>query len=291
MIVPVIMTHGSGGDNPDRIDQGYLALTLKQAQQYNQRVILLGDPTNSHLDVEHYNYADFYGEAKKFFEEEYVQYSYYKEGYDRFTMALYFMLKAFMQTTGLKVISNTDSDMMIYCDMTTEEQKLPENYLLACCIPEYQPTFRWNASTEISFITLEGICEVCEFLHRVYTTPAWLAKIKSKWDWHVENKLHGGVCDMTLMWLFVQDRERERIVNLTPPIASPEGGTFSHKISGDENSIQGEYRMSGRLKEIEWHGGKPYGYNLRLNTWVRFKTIHLQGGNKILAPSFYRDAE
>jgi len=287
MTVPIIMTHG-GSEAPG--NHGYLAFVLKQARQYNQRVVLLSDVANSHLDVEYYGYTNFYEEARKFFENEYVQYSYYHEGYDRFTMAIFFMLKAFMQADGLEVIANTDSDMMIYCDMTTEEQKLPKDYLMACCIPEYQPEFRWNASTETSFYTLEGICEVCDFFHRVYTTPAWRAKIKTKWDWHVANKLHGGVCDLTLLWLFVQDRNRERIVNLTPPITTPEGGTFSHKISGDENSIQGEYRMNGRLKEIQWRDNKPYGYNLRLKSWVRFKTIHLQGGDKVLAPSFYRAA-
>ena len=291
MTVPVVMMHGGSGNNPYYRDQRYLAFVLKQAQQYNERVILLGDSTHDYLPVERYNYADFYDEARKFFEKEYVQYSYYKKNHDRFTMAVFFMLKGFMQATGLKVIANTDSDMMTYCNMTEEERKLPKNYLLACCIPEYQPPFRWNASTETSFFTLEGICEVCEFIHRVYTTPAWLAKIKTKWDWHVANSPRGGVCDLTLLWLFVQDRNRERIVNLTPVIQSAENGTFSHKISGDENSIQGEYRMDGGLKEIEWRGNQPYGYNLRLESWVRFKNIHLQGAQKRLASSFYRDAE
>ncbi len=286
MMIPLVMTNGGG-----RGDQGYLEWVLRQAQQYNQRVVLLGNAANAHLDVEHYDYADFYAEAKRFFEEEYVQYSYYREGYDRFTMAIFFILKDFMQTMGLPVIANTDSDMMIYCDMTEEERKLSEDYLLACCIPEYQPPFRWNASTETSFFTLEGVCEVCEFIHRVYTTPAWLAKIESKWDWHVTNEKPGGVCDLTLLYLFVQGRKRERIVNLTPPIDSPEGGTFSHKITGDENSLRGEYRMDGKLKEIRWEGGKPHGWNLRLGAWVRFKDIHLQGSSKRLAASFYREAE
>ena len=248
MTVSVIMTHGGSGNNPDYSDQGYLEYTLKQAQQYNERVILLGDETHKHLKVERYNYADFYKEAKQFFEEEYVQYSRYIEGYDRFVMALYFMLKEFMLAAGLDVVSNSDSDMMIYCDMTEEEKKLPQGYLLGCCIPEYQPPFRWNASTETSFITLEAVHEICAFFHRIYTTPDGLAKVKSKWDWHVANKMAGGVCDLTLMWLFVQEQGRERIVNLTPVIQSAEGGTFAHKISGIENSIQGEYRLAGRLK-------------------------------------------
>lgn len=291
MTVPVIMTHGGSGNNPDYKDQRYLEFTLKQAQQYNERVILLGDETHKHLKVEHYNYAEFYKEAEQFFEKEYVQYSYYKEGYDRFVMAIFFMLKAFMQSAGLKVVANIDSDVMLYCNMTEEEKKLPPDYLLGCCIPDYQPPFRWNASTEKSFWTLEGVCEMCDFMHRMYTTPEGLAKIKSKWDWHIENKKPGGVCDLTLLWLFVESRNRNRIVNLTPVIQSAENGTFSHKISGSENSIQDEYRMSGRLKEIQWRNGKPYGFNVRLGEWIRFKDVHLQGGDKHLAPSFYRNAE
>jgi len=180
---------------------------------------------------------------------------------------------------------------MVYCNMTEEEAKLPRDYLVACCIPEYQPPFRWNASTETCFFTWEGVCEMCDFIHRMYTTPEGLAKIKSKWDWHVSNNKPGGVCDLTLLWLFVESINRDRIVNLTPVIQSAEGGTFSHKISGDENSRQGEYRMDGRLKEIQWRGGIPYGFNVRLGEWVQFKDIHLQGGDKRLAPSFYRDAE
>lgn len=132
---------------------------------------------------------------------------------------------------------------------------------------------------------------MCDFMHRMYTTPDGLAKIKSKWDWHISNNKPGGVCDLTLLWLFVESRNRDRIVNLTPVIQSTENGTFSHKISGDENSRQGEYRMNGRLKEIQWRGGIPYGFNVRLGEWVRFKNIHLQGGDKPLAKSFYRDME
>lgn len=288
MTIPVVFTHG-GSEDP--ADQGYLVLVLKQAQQYNQRVILLGDAGHSHLDVEHYNYADFYREAEQFLTEEYVQYSHYKESHDRFIMVLYFILKEFMQATGLNVIASCDSDMMIYCDMTEEEARLPRGYLLACCIPEYQPPYRWNASPETSFITLEGVREICAFFHRTYTTPEGLAKIKSKWDWHVANNKPGGVCDLTLLWLFVQEKGRERIVNLTPVITTAANGTFAHKISGSENSRQGEYKMAGRLKHIEWRHGLPYGYNVRLKQWVRFKDIHLQGGDKHLAPSFYRARE
>lgn len=287
MAIPLIMTHGPGGES-------YLYYTLKQARQYNERVTLLGEPEHQHLTgdlgVEHYNWADFYTEARQFFDEEYVQYSHYKEGYDRHVMAIFFFLKEFMQIMDLEVIASVDSDMMVYCDMTQEEARLPKDYLVACCIPEYQPEYRWNASTETCFFTYEGACEMCNFMHQTYTTPEGLARLREKWDWHIANNRPGGVCDLTLLYLFVESRDRDRIVNLTPVITTAEHGTFSHKISGDENSIQGEYRMDGRLKEIQWRDGIPYGYNLRLRSWVRFKDIHLQGGDKVLAPSFYRDA-
>lgn len=286
MVVPLVMTHGPGGED-------YLLYTLKQARQYNERVVLIGEPEHqflaASLGVEHHNWATFYTEARGFFRKEYVQYSYYKPGYDKHVMAIFFFLKQFMEDMSVNVVASTDSDMMVYCNMTEEEAKLPKDYLVACCIPEYQPPFRWNASTETCFFTLEGVREMCNFLHQTYTTPEGLAKIKSKWDWHIANNKPGGVCDLTLLWLFVESRNRDRIVNLTPVIATAENGTFSHKISGDENSIQGEYRMAGRLKEIQWRDGIPYGYNLRLKSWVRFKDIHLQGGDKRLASSFYRD--
>lgn len=286
MTVPLVMTHGPGGGN-------YLPWVLKQARQYNERVVLLGETEHqslaAKLGVEHHNWAAFYTEARGFFRKEYVQYSYYKPGYDKHVMAIFFFLKQFMEDMHVNVVASTDSDMMVYCNMTEEEAKLPRDYLVACCIPEYQPPFRWNASTETSFFTLEGVREMCAFLHRTYTTPEGLAKIKSKWDWHVANNKPGGVCDLTLLWLFVESRNRDRIVNLTPVITTAENGTFSHKLSGDENSRQGEYRMDGPIKEIQWRDGIPYGYNLRLKSWVRFKDIHLQGSNKRLAASFYRD--
>lgn len=286
MTVPLVMTHGPGGDN-------YLPWVLKQARQYNEHVVLLGEPEHKQLatslGVEHHNWIDFYAEAREFFEKEYIQYSYYKQGYDRHTMAIFFFLKAYMQANNLMFVASTDSDMMVYCNMTEEEAKLPRDYLLACCIPEYQPPYRWNASTETCFFTWWGACDMCDFLHQTYTTPEGRAKVKSKWDWHVANNKPGGVCDLTLLYLFVESRNRDKIVNLTPVITTAEHGTFSHKISGDENSRQGEYRMAGRLKEIQWRGGIPYGFNVRLGEWVRFKDIHLQGGDKRLASSFYRD--
>lgn len=288
--VPVVMVHGSGGVCPG-VDQSYLPIVLRQAQEYNERVILLGDAANSHLEVEHHHYSDFYGEAQRFFDEEYIQYSTYKVGYDRFCMGFYFILKEFMQAHNFDVISNNDSDVMIYCDMTEEEQKLPKDYLLACCIPLYQPPFRWTASTHTSFITLEAIREICDFIHRVYTTPWGLEKIRSKWDFQVEHSLPGGICDMTMIYLFEQERRGERIVNLTPVIASPTQGAFSHKLSGDENGLQGEYRLAGRYKELTWIDDQPYCYNLRLDAWVRFKTVHFQGGAKRFITASFREAK
>lgn len=290
MIVPVVIVHGSGGVCPE-VNQGYLATVLKQAQQYNRRVILLGDEANSHLEVEHYDYGDFSGEADRFLEKEYTKYSSYEDSYDKFCLSFYFILKEFMQAADLDVISNNDSDVMIYCDMTAEEQKLPADYLLACCIPEYQPPFRWSASTHTSFITLEAIHEICDFIHRVYTTPAGLEKIKSKWNFQVEHNLPGGICDMTMIYLFQQERQGKRIVNLTPVITSPDEGAFSHNLSGSENGLQDEYRLQGRYKELKWVDDQPYCWNLRLGTWVRFKTLHCQGGAKGLIQGFFREAK
>jgi len=290
MTVPVVMVHGSDGVCPD-VDQGYLATVLKQAQQYNERVVLLGDAANRHLEVEHYDYRDFYGEARRFFEREYVKYSYYEDAYDRFVMGFYFVLKEFMQATDVDVISNNDSDVMIYCDMAEEERKLPQGYEIACCIPLHQPPFRWCASTHTSFITFEGLCELCDFIHRMYTIPSGLLRLESKWAWHTgaAQSRHGGICDMTMVWLF-QQGEGRHIVNLTPAITSPGEGAFSHNLSGAENGLPDEYRLRGRYKEIEWRDGQPYGWNLRLGAWVRFKTLHFQGGAKHLIPAAFREA-
>ena len=72
MTVPLVMTHGPGGGD-------YLPWVLKQARQYNERVVLLGEPEHqslaAKLGVEHHNWAAFYTEARGFFKKEYVQYS------------------------------------------------------------------------------------------------------------------------------------------------------------------------------------------------------------------------
>lgn len=289
MTVPVVIVHGSEGICPD-VDQEYLGVVLEQAQQYNRRVILLGDTANRHWGVEHYDYTDFCGEADRFLEKEYIKYSFYEDSYDQFCVSFYFILKEFMQAHNLDVIANIDSDVMVYCNMTAEKQRLPADYLLACCIPQRQSPFRWCASTHTSFITLQGICELCDFIHRTYTTLAGREKLKSKYEWHAEHSPHGGVCDMTLAWLFLQEVEARRIVNLTPRLTLPKEGAFSHNLSGGECGLPDEYKLEGRHKEIKWIDGQPHCWNLRLGAWVRFKTLHFQGGAKYLIASSFREA-
>jgi len=149
-------------------------------------------------------------------------------------------------------------------------------YMACYSVPTNQPEYRWSASAHVSYWTLGGLDKFCEFMWNTYTTPGMMHALKEKWVYHKRTGKPGGVCDMTLLYKF---RHLHGVALSTQVVG---GTTFDHRFGGSENLHPGEYRMKDGVKQITWRGSQPHGYNVILDSYVRFTALHFQGGSKKL---------
>jgi hypothetical protein len=98
---------------------------------------------------------------------------------------------------------------------------------------------------------------------------------QEKWDWHRTTGTAGGVCDMTMLYLWAQNRND--VVNFASPLG---GGVFDYNINSAENTQSGEYETWLGKKKIVFRDGKPYGRRCEDGAIVRFRSLHFQGAAK-----------
>lgn len=282
-MIPVVFTH--------RGNQEYVEIALRQAAQYNSMIFLLGDNSNEcfeshHPRIEH-RYINEY-----FLKDALRVQDYYKHmcsnpyGFELYNLQEAFVLREFMQRNGHNKIFACDSDVMVYADLAGEEEKYGD-YLAVYSVPQEQWEYRWSASAHSVYWTFSGLCAFCDFVEATYTEN--LDRLREKWRWHQEKGAPGGICDMTLLWLFYAEN-----VGLVHDICrvwrdGQEYVAFDHNIGVGENAFPDEYRMDGELKEVEWQGGQPHCWHLELERWVRFAALHFQDGAKTRMGEYYRE--
>jgi hypothetical protein len=265
-MMPVVFTH--------RGDQDYVSVAIRQARRDNDRVVLLGDESNAGWDVEHHYISDYWTEDARRVEDYYVHMCSNPRGFELYNLQEFFVLREFVRREGLDTIFACDSDVMVYADLSREMDKFGD-FLAVYSIPELQWEYRWSASAHSAYWTAEGLEAFCAFIEETYMRN--LSLLEEKWRWHQREGIGGGVCDMTLLWLFYE-RHRDRVSDICRVI---DGVTFDHNIRAAENHEPSEYTMSGELKDIAFaQDGYPYCWNLQVGEPVRFATLHFQDGAK-----------
>jgi len=176
-----------------------------------------------------------------------------------------------------------DSDLMIYANLY-EDISLYKNYLACFCSTHYQENFRWSASGHISFWTLEGIKKFCAFIEEYYTTDK-INILFQKVNYHNSNNVPGGICDMTLLYLFYLEN-KDHIKNL---LIVDNDHAFDDNINVSENYYKDEYEfnLTKKVKNIKFINKKPYCNNLILNKDINFKVLHFQNGAKNIINNYY----
>jgi putative methyltransferase (TIGR04325 family) len=173
-----------------------------------------------------------------------------------------------MNKNKIDVCYYSDSDVMIYDDLS-KTYPFYKDFDAAYTMTEYQENFRWSASACCSFWKRETINKFCDFIIELYSTSK-IEKLKAKWNYHQQNNIAGGICDMTLLYLFTEE------INFYPLSKVMKDFCFDQNMKDDENYFKNEYKFTGNkesgqiLKLVTWKDGKPYGYNNKLDSEIRF---------------------
>jgi len=262
----------------------HLEYCLKQARRTNPNATIhvIGDSSNDIYDfVEHYDMNEYSRSALEF-ERVYKHWDSPGRMFVLSNIKAYsFMLNEFIISSGIDRFLLVDTDVMIYCDVEKEFERL-KGWDLS--LGETIPGDLAMCPSPIFWNNVKALDEFCEFVMNIYT-----GKDSNNYDKavnHYKNRLsrglQGGVCAMTLYALF-ERTGRFRVYH----VENIEGdSTHELNINISQNGSF-QYQMVGGTKKLEWIDGCPYGTELKSGRKIGFKTIHCAGGAKGLMKGFH----
>ena len=275
--MPVVFVHEEGV-----ISSGseYFASALRTALEFNDEVVMLlkegakispvielyldpritvhrfnaSDPEDP-LGADAFNFAQVY---------EHMSSNAYR--YELVSFQRYFVLRSWMAIENVSTLMYLDSDVLLFREAKAEARCFAGCAVVVC---EHAK----SASAHTSMWTKRGIDAFCDFLSKSYTDQKLLNGIRQQWKNYQENfrkrneKIAGGLCDMSLLKWWINDHRRNVAV-CDNCQTSDTGGLYDHtKGFHLEKFFVDEYKLPAVA-----HKG----------TVLPLKTLHFQGRTKTL---------
>ena len=260
MNIPIIFFHLG---NPE-----FLQHSLSQANRTNPAsdIILLGDESNKGYSfVNHHNFNDYLDQESEKFVKFYSHLSTNNEQFELICFLRWFAIKNFVDKHSIDKFFYSDSDVLIYCDISKEQEKFQD----------YRYTLTHNISAGISFINDTTILqEYCKLITDAYSGEDLFNFDKARNHYLLLQKhgRAGGVCDMTF-WEILRNKGNPGLVGETSAIL--EGSTFDHNINGDDG-----YEMKEGVKKVVWENNTPYCIQVSTGRKIKFNCLHFQGAHR-----------
>lgn len=248
----------------------YLKLSVQQARKYNQRVVLISD-TKPNFDCEWVDVASVSEDVQRF-SSVYAHMSTNSKKFELICIKRWIILRNYMTKHNVNVAYYTDSDVMIYDSLSDIYNTHYSNYEVCYTMPADQENFRWTASACCSFWTIKSIKAFVDFIFYCYDVTG-IKKLEEKWNYHMKNGIPGGVCDMTLLYLFHDKLNFCSLSSVSGNI------TFDQNFIDGENYYRNEYATEYavdfdlNIKKLSWENNQPYANNLKLNKKIRFVVL------------------
>lgn len=248
----------------------YLKLSVQQARKYNQKVVLISD-TKPDFDCEWID-VNTVSEDVARLSEVYAHMSTNSKRFELICIKRWIILRNYMLKHNVQLVYYTDSDVMIYDDLQKIHTSYYSGFDVCYTMPADQENYRWTASACCSFWTLKAIKAFTDFIFHCYDA-AGIKKLEEKWNYHMKNGINGGVCDMTLLYLF-HDK-----LNFCSLSTVTNGITFDQNFTDSENYYRNEYAIeysseyAVNLKKLIWEKEQPFAHNLKLNSKTRFVVL------------------
>lgn len=263
-MIPAIFMHRGDGEM-------YLEPVMRQAQEFDNHVILIGDDRNAKFSsiVEHHLISDYKNTSNEFV-KCYEPLSTHGD-YETFCFERWFILYEFMQNKNLDKCFYFDSDIMFYANTEDEAKKFEQ----------FDLTLVHKSAGCSSYITFKGLKDFCKKTFEIYYKRGFeFDKLKAFYQTMQNHGRTGGVCDMTLL---------EHYSRYTNPAGVGEmmyivdNTTYDHCI----NQADQNYEMENGIKKIQMINNRPHCKQLTTGKIIQFNTLHFQGECKGLIPKFF----
>ena len=265
----------------------YIDYTLLQAYRMSgEETYLLGDRNNK-INCKHIYFLDT-GQTEKTEQTEqliksYVHRSTNSNKLELFCMLRWFHMLEFMKKKHIDRAFYMDSDVLVYSKIE-EIERIHDLKSAACAymIPDQYHSLHICASGHFSYWTIDTLREFCDFMLLNYQDEAYIKLHKEKWAYHQAHNLAGGVCDMTVLYLFAQEKNKSQNLCLVK-----EGTVIDENFNTGTNYKKDEFLVENGKKKVIWKGKQPY-FVSKEGKEIKAHTLHMQGQAKMYIPKYYR---
>ena len=266
-------------------NQDYLQIAAKETQASGNRVILIGDDAQTGKMCTAY-YDDGLIDLPDYreFEAQYVHMSSAPKVFELLCFKRYFYLYAIAKQRGLNHFWMIDSDAVVLQDLSGVASHLIANQFSAGVSTRHQSEYDWASSPHTSFWSLAGLESFVSFLKNLHTSEV-RSLLNQKYQWHLDNNIPGGICDMTA--LFLWQKSKGDVFNLAK--AHHEGlPLFDNNLNEDGNMSACEFLMvrNVRLKKIIHEGNQYWAHLQKGGGQTPVVALHFQGRAKSCMATF-----
>lgn len=260
--------------------QEYLQIAARVSQASGNKVILIGnDPQTGSLCSAYYDDTQIDLPDYRDFEANYVHLSSASEEFELLCFKRYFYLHAIAKQRGLDHFWMIDSDAVVLQNLCaiTRDFLLPQGYCAGVSTKD-QNALDWASSPHTSFWTLLGLEDFLSFLKNLYSNKMQ-PLLSQKYQWHQENNIPGGICDMTALYLWQQGKDD--VCNLAK-VHTNGMPLFDNNLNEDGNMWRNEFAMVKNvgLKKIIHKNNAYWAIAENTSTEISVAALHFQGRAK-----------
>lgn len=262
--LPIIFYH--------RGNPSYLKRVIEQAEKWNQEVWLIGDESNKTCALHWINCEELKSDLFAEFQKNYEHMSTRPYENEMFCFESHFRYFELARKMGWEKFITMDSDVLVFQTFTEEMFKSAD---AAFGWTESEKKEKISCDPFVTFWTVDAMKDFVTFCVEQFLSNK--EALREKWQYHIDNKINGGVCDMTLLTMWKQTT-RYKVKN----IAHEENGqVFDLSVAVSKNEYLDEYAVSAsrKLKKMKFRKEIPY-LQKKDGRWVRANVLHCNGHNK-----------
>ena len=211
--IPIFVHHETGQKSQTGGEkrQKYVSYCISQAEEYNDDVRLFGDDFNKSYASSWVRASDYLGEKWDRFLSVFHNYSDYPDDWAKGIFKRFFIFENYMKMNRIDECIVLDSDVLVFIDFT--KSGIFKDVDAALEIPKDQDFdflpegngLRMVACAGVSYFTLEAISDFTDFCIFEYSKGED-ASFAEKIRVHQDYKISGGICEMSLLYLWSREK-------------------------------------------------------------------------------------
>lgn len=264
--LPVVVVHLGA--------QAHVLACLRETARRNEPLYLIGDVANRHfarecpglrwIDVRELGSSS----VAESFRTHFVNYSTNPHSFELNCFVRMFRLRALLDLLGAEACFYLDSDCALLTDVRQVAFERPDALVVHA---DFGNPLRMTASVHNARLSRDFLDRFARICHEVYVERSRFDEVTAKLRRHVERRLPGGLCDMTIYHLVTRELA---VQDLGHP---RDGEVFDHRFgSAEGDELEEQYVLAGEHKLLHREGDAFYVQDVR-GPRVRLLSVHFQG--------------